>query len=197
MLHPQRDGEACLPTHEVTQLLQGITAGDQEALTTFYDRTSALVYSLALRMLREPVAAQDITLEVYAQVWRQASQYAPHRGTPIAWLYAMTRSRALDRLRTGARLHQREQPLELVLQVPDTQPGPAESSVTHEEQRLVQEALQSLLPEQREVIELVYFAGLSHRDIAAHLAQPLGPVKTRIRLGMLRLRERLSSALGG
>ncbi len=196
MPQSQQAGDACFSHHEAIRLLEAVATGEQAALTAFYEKTSALVYSLALRILQEPLAAQDVTLEVYTQVWRSAAQYDVQRGTPLAWLYTITRTRALDRLRTRAQQQQREQSLALVSQVPDRQPGPAESSIINEAQRLVQNAMQGLPSEQREVIELAYYAGLSHRDIAARLAQPLGTVKTRIRLGMLHLRARLSPVIG-
>ena len=189
--------ESHLPDDEEMAWLPAVAAGDQAAMALLYDRTSALVYGLGLRMRRDPVVAEDVTLEVYLQAWRQASQYDPQRGTLMAWLFTIARSRALDRLRAGSQRQQREQPLEAAFHLPDTHPGPEETSAVNQAQRLVQEALQSLAPEQREVIELAYFAGLSHRDIASVLAQPLGTIKTRIRLGMLHLRARLLPVVEG
>lgn len=178
------------PAHPVV-LLQAIATGDEAAMATLYDATSAMVYGLALRILGDPTAAEEVTMEVYLQVWNQAAQYDAQRGTPNAWLCTITRSRALDQRRKSDRYHQREWPLEVVEHMPDTAPSPADLSVTQQEHILVHGALQRLPPEQREIIELAYFAGLSHRDIAERLGQPLGTVKTRIRLGMDHLRSHL------
>jgi RNA polymerase sigma-70 factor (ECF subfamily) len=169
--------------------------GDQRALTALYDETSALVYGLALRILRDQHAAEDVTIDVYTQVYRQVSSYDASRGTPSAWLLTLTRSRAIDRLRQESQRREREAPLEATMRMPSLTAGPEECSATTELRRLVQGALTLLTPEQWQVIELAYYAGLSHNEIAAKLGQPLGTVKTRIRTGMILLREYLHSLL--
>lgn len=188
-----------MPSHTETplsephpgQLLQAIATGDEAAMATLYDTTSAMVYGLALRILGDPTAAEEVTMEVYLQVWHQAAQYDEQRGMPSTWLLTITRSRAIDRRRSSARYQQREWPLEVAEHLPDGAPNPAEISATRQRHFLVQGALRNLPPEQREIIELAYFSGLSHRAIAELLGQPLGTVKTRIRLGMVHLREHL------
>jgi RNA polymerase sigma-70 factor (ECF subfamily) len=170
-------------------LIRQIAQGDQQALGTFYDATSALVYGLALRVLGDMATAEEVTLDVYTQVWRQATSYSPKRGTPAAWLFMLTRSRAIDRLRSGAQEQRRFASFDA--ETPTAVSTPEESSVVAERRRFVQEAFAALVPEQREVIELVYFSGLSHREIAPKLGLPLGTVKTRIRLGMMKLRDLL------
>ena len=189
-LHQLRAREAALAA-----LVARVAKGDQTALATLYDETSALVYGLALRILRDQYAAEDVTIDVYAQVYRQVSSYDANRGTPSAWLVTLTRSRALDRLRQEAQRREREEPLEAMTRLPSLTAGPEESSATTELRRLVQRALALLTPEQRQVIELAYYSGLSHNEIAATLGQPLGTVKTRIRTGMMLLRENLRSLL--
>src|SRR5262245_65138815 len=169
--------------------------GDESALAALYDETSAFVYGLALRILRDQYAAEDVTIDVYAQVYRQVSSYDANRGTPSAWLLTLTRSRAIDRLRQEAQRREREEPLEATTRLPSLAADPEECSATTELRRLVQRALSLLTPEQRQVIELAYFSGLSHNEIAAKLGQPLGTVKTRIRTGMMLLREDLRSLL--
>jgi RNA polymerase sigma-70 factor (ECF subfamily) len=178
-------------------LVARAAGGDQMALAALYDETSALVYGLALRILRDQYAAEDVTIDVYAQVYRQVSSYDANRGTPSAWLVALTRSRAIDRLRQEAQRREREEPLEATTRLPALTAGPEECSATTELRRLVQRALALLTPEQRQVIELAYYSGLSHNEIAAKLGQPLGTIKTRIRTGMLLLREDLRSLLPG
>lgn len=172
-------------------LIQRVASGERDALTDLYDQTSHLVYSLALRILKDEAAAEDIVIEVYTHAWRAAESYAPERGSASAWLLTLTRSRAIDALRARRRTQARE-PLEAASDVPSDAPGPEDLNVAAERQRFVVRALQMLGSEQREAIELAYFSGLSHFEIAARLGQPLGTVKTRIRLGMLKLRESLS-----
>jgi len=169
--------------------------GDQMALAALYDETSALVYGFALRILRDQHAAEDVTIDVYAQVYRQVSSYDANRGTPSAWLLTLTRSRAIDRLRQEVQRREREESLEATTRMPSLSAGPEECSATTELRRLVQRALALLTPEQWQVIELAYYAGLSQNEIAAKLGQPLGTVKTRIRTGLMLLREYLRSLL--
>jgi RNA polymerase sigma-70 factor, ECF subfamily len=172
------------------QLVQRAASGERDALTDLYDQTSALVYSLALRILGDEPAAEDVVIEVYTHAWRMASTFEPARGTASAWLLTVTRSRAIDALRARRRNRARE-PLEAAVEVPSDAAGPEELNVAAERQRFVANALESLGNDQREAIELAYFSGLSHSEIAARLQQPLGTVKTRIRLGMMKLRELL------
>jgi len=176
-------------------LVARAAAGDQMALAALYDETSALVYGFALRILRDQHAAEDVTIDVYAQVYRQVSSYDASRGTPSAWLFTLTRSRAIDRLRQEVQRREREEPLEAMTRMPSLTAGPEECSATTELRRLVQRALALLTPEQWQVIELAYYSGLSQNEIAAKLGQPLGTVKTRIRTGMMLLREYLRSLL--
>ncbi len=171
-------------------LIHQVAQGDQQALGTFYDATSPLVYGLALRILGNTATAEEVTLDVYTQVWRQAAVYNAQRGTPSAWLFMLTRSRAIDLVRSQAQEQKRIASLE-VAEMFTLVSTPEESSVAAEQRRLVQAAFAALTPEQREALELAYFSGLSQGDIAARLGLPLGTVKTRIRLGMMRLRELL------
>jgi RNA polymerase sigma-70 factor (ECF subfamily) len=178
-------------------LIKGIAEGDQSAMATLYDSTSKLVFGLVLRILQDRETAEEVLLDVYTQVWRQATSYDAQRGTPLAWLMTIARSRALDRLRSGWQERQRKEPLDAVSEARDLASNPEEMTVSAERQRLVRQALGMLSPEQREVIELAYYSGLSHSEIAAQLGQPLGTVKTRTRLGLMKLREALKPVLGG
>jgi RNA polymerase sigma-70 factor (ECF subfamily) len=176
-------------------LMARLARGDQAALAAFYDATNGLVYSLALRILRDQHAAEDVTIEVYTQVHRQASQYDSQRGTPSAWLLTLTRSRAIDRLRVEALRREREESLDETATVASLIGDSEACSASSELRRIVQHALSRLTPEQRQAIEIAYYSGLSHSEIAAQLGQPLGTVKTRIRTGMLLLREHLAPLL--
>jgi RNA polymerase sigma-70 factor (ECF subfamily) len=176
---------------DLAALVGRIAQGEQEALAALWDETSSSVYGLALRVLRDPPAAEEVTIEVYTQVHRQAALYDPGRGTPTAWLLTLARSRAIDRLRAESQRRQREDPLETIEALPTDVASPEEASAAAELRRTVRAALLALSPEQRRVVEIAYYSGLSHSEIAAELGEPLGTVKTRIRTAMMRLRELL------
>ncbi len=192
-----RSNVATFPSAEpaCVALLERIVQGDQAAFAALYDATSATVYGLALRILREPEAAEDVTLDVYMQAYRHAASYDAQRGTPLAWLLTLTRSRAIDCQRRVYGRQQREAPLEMGAQVAAATLDPETSTVAGELRLLVQQALTMLSPEQRRVIETAYYSDLSHTEVAAQLGQPLGTVKTRIRTGMVALRKLLSPLL--
>lgn len=174
---------------ELAQLLARISRDDQEALTALYEATRAVVYGQAVRLLGDPAAAEDITLEVYTQVQRLAPTYDPSRGVPSAWLLMLTRSRALDYRRVQAARQRREVPLQMAVGLPSPALDPQELSAAAEQRCRVQAALTALHPAQREVIDSAYYGGLSHREIAVRLGQPLGTVKTRLRTGIRVLRD--------
>jgi RNA polymerase sigma-70 factor (ECF subfamily) len=179
---------------ELTALLQQISQGDQPAFAALYNATRSLVYGLAVRILRDPSAAEDVTIEVYQQVYQQAGQYTSDRGTPSAWMLTLTRSRAIDRLRQHTLRQQRESTLDAIA-CTSPLPDPEASSAANELRHAIRKALATLCKEQRQVIESAYYAGLSHREIATQLGQPLGTVKTRIRTGMTTLRAQLGPLL--
>jgi RNA polymerase sigma-70 factor (ECF subfamily) len=180
---------------QLAALIARMNQGDQTALAELYDETNTLVYSLALHILHDQHAAEDVTIEVYAQVHRQASHYDSSRGTPSAWLLTLTRSRAIDRLRAETQRRDREESLDETAPIASLMSDPEECSAATELRQIVQRALGRLTPEQREAIEIAYYSGLSHGEIAAKLGQPLGTVKTRIRTGMMLLREHLRPLL--
>ena len=181
---------------ELTDLVSRIARGDQDALAALYDSTNRLLFGLILRVLNEQGAAEEVLMDVYTQVWKQAPTYDAGRGSPLAWLTTIARSRAIDRLRSGWQTQQRSEPLDVVTDKETSAFSPEEDSVYAERQRLVRKALAALSPEQREVIELAYYGGLSHSEIAEKLKQPLGTVKTRTRLGLMKLRDALTPLLG-
>lgn len=167
--------------------MQRIASGDTAAVSELYEGTSRLVFGLILRVLGDREAAEEVLLDVYTQVWRQASNYEPARGSPLAWLITIARTRAIDRLRAGRLDLQRRQPLELLEQEISEGDTPEQAAASAERGRLVREAMGTLAAEQRQAIELAYYSGLSHSEIAAQLGQPLGTIKTRTRLGMMKL----------
>ncbi len=176
-----------------SQCVKRIASGESEALGRLYDGTHPLVYGLALRVLGDIRDAEEVTLDVYTQVWRTAGSFDSRRGTVSAWVVMLARSRAIDRLRSGAIRRRREETLSEWFEAPAAGASPEEASLLGQQQRRVRAALATLVPEQREAIELAFFSGLSHSELAARLGQPLGTVKTRIRLGMMKLRELLGA----
>jgi RNA polymerase sigma-70 factor, ECF subfamily len=181
---------------DLVSLVELVATGDQSALATLYDATNRLIYSLILRVLSDVSSAEEVLVDVYTQVWRQAASYDANRGAPLAWMATIARSRAIDRLRSGWQDQRRKEPLDVLGDAPANAASPEETTAAAERQRFVREALNLLTPEQREVIELAYYSGLSHSEIAEKLKQPLGTVKTRTRLGMMKLREALTPLLG-
>jgi RNA polymerase sigma-70 factor (ECF subfamily) len=162
--------------------------GDRDAFAAFYDRYASLVYPLILRIVRERADAADVVQEVFWETWRTAASYDPARGTPEAWLLTRARTRAIDRVRAVRRRSET-----FVASAADDEPEPpptaADAAERAEDRGLLQGALAQLPDVQREVIELAYLGGLTQTEIAERLRQPLGTVKTRIRLALERLRE--------
>ena len=175
--------------------LSRIAEGDQEALKRLYDESSSLVYSLARRILSDEADAEEVTVDVFAQVWRTARTFEARRGSAASWLGTLARSRAIDRLRAHGTRRKKETPLNSAQSLRAAANLPDEESILAQERGLVRKALALLSPEQREAIELAYFGGLSHAELAARLRAPLGTVKTRIRLAMMKLRESLQPLL--
>jgi len=176
--------------------IKEMAAGDASGLAAIYDRHSTSVYSLALRIVREEGEAEDVVQEVFAQAWRQADRYDARRGSVIAWLLIMTRTRAIDRLRMRQARPDRQSPPDpnVLEQLPAASEDPASGLVAQEDAQRVRQALEALPLLQRMAIELAFFEGLSQSEIAERLEQPLGTVKTRIRMGLLKLRDVLGGA---
>ncbi|MGQ0556596.1 MAG: sigma-70 family RNA polymerase sigma factor [Nitrospiraceae bacterium] len=177
---------------EWAQLITLTAQGDQASLAMLYDRTSPQVFGLVLKILNNREAAEEVTLDVYTQVWRQAHTYDRIRGAPGAWLMMLARTRAIDRYRAGAAEHGRIESLDAVEWFASDDDTPEQEVEGQERRRFVQQALAVLTAEQRQAIALAYFYGLSQSEIAEQLQLPLGTVKTRIRLGMMKLREALA-----
>jgi len=172
---------------------QRIAEGDPEALAAVYDRHIRAVFGLAMRVLQDQGDAEDVVREVFSQAWTQAKRYDATRGSVASWLLLMSRSLAIDRLR-ARRGTPDSAPLPhdtAVVDLPDPAPG-AEHGVLRAAAGL-RVALAALPLTQRVAIELAYFEGLTETQIAGQLEQPLGTVKTRIRTGLLKLREALDS----
>ena len=170
------------------ELIAKMAQRDTQALARFYDRYAGLAYSLILRIVRDRTDASEVLQDVFWEAWEAAAAYDPARGSPEAWVATRARARAIDRVRSLRR--RREMFVAPVDEgtVAEAEPrhDPAESA---ERRGAVQSALAQLSDAQREVIELAYYGGLTQSEIAERTKQPLGTVKTRIRLGLERLRE--------
>lgn len=176
--------------------LERIQAGNSDALAQLYDETAGLLYSLALRVVNDPADAEEVILDVYQHVWKSTHTYDPRRGTILGWLTILTRSRAIDRLRSTGLRRSRELPIEDGFETRSKAPAPEAESMFAEERRRVRAALATLAPEQREAIELAFFRGLTHNEVAEAVGAPLGTIKTRIRIGMRKMRDALAAAEG-
>ena len=169
--------------------IRRMAAGDRDAFGRFYDRYAPLVFPLILRIVRDRADAADVLQDVFWEAWRGASAYDPTRGTPEAWMITRARTRAIDRIRAVRRRG------ETFLPPVDEGLAPASPEVGGDaakragDRGVIRTALDHLPGVQREVIELAYYAGLTQTEIAERLQQPLGTIKTRIRLGLERLRD--------
>ena len=174
-------------------LLSRFLQKDVSAFEQLYDRHSRLVYGLVLRILQQASTSEEVVQDVFLQLWRNADQYDSSRGPFVPWLCTMARNRALDQLRLKSERQRRreDQPDEL----PSVVVAPDYEKALDEKRRAerVRALMASLTPQQKKAIELAYFEGLSHSEIAATLKEPLGTVKSWIRNGLLRLKEGLQA----
>jgi RNA polymerase sigma-70 factor (ECF subfamily) len=186
------------PDTHLTTLVTRIASGDESALKSLFDFLSPRVLGLTLQILRDHSAAEEALIDVFSQVWRQASRYEPDKGSVATWITTLARTRAIDLRRQRQRHSTRESPLDTaeldLFQTPDDTPitRAEHTDLAH----VIQRALIRLPHDQRRAVEAAFFGGLSHTEIAAALNQPLGTIKTRIRSGLAALRTALASAEG-
>ena len=179
-------------------LLQRLSYRDLEAFRSLYDRYGDLVYSAVLRIVRDVHIAQDMVQEVFLRIWRRPESYVAERGRFSTWLISVARNRAVDEVRARSRRYRHEtaSPEQQERELPSSDDNdPALTAELADQRQLIIKALVELPLEQRRVIELAYFGGLTQQEIAQQLSQPLGTVKTRIRLGMQKLRTALTPKL--
>lgn len=177
------------------ELMRRLYHRDKRAFEAIFDRYGDLVYSTVLRVLRDAHLAEDVSQEIFVRLWRKPQSYVAERGRFLTWLIAVTRNRAVDEVRSRGRRqrHETASPEEQERELPAGDSiDPALNAQLSEQARIVRAALAELPPEQREIIELAYFGGLTQQEISERLDQPLGTVKTRIRLGMQKLRAALA-----
>lgn len=176
------------------QLLGRIAAQDRQALAEFYDQTAAVLYSVAVRILGDVHDAEEVVQDVFVQIWNKAATFDAALGAPFHWALGITRNRSIDRLRGRQR---RTRVLEALTEEtanhPMAPPPPSNFALSEEELNAIRSGVKSLPQDQRQAIEMAFFGGLTHAEIAGVLKEPLGTVKARIRRGMLKLRESLQA----
>jgi len=190
------DTKARVPEKHWVALVQSIAGGDQHALYALYEQAHRLVFTLIVRITNDRATAEELTVDVFHDVWRRASTYDPAGGSVVGWIMNQARSRAIDRLR----FEQRKKRVNRDVEGPPAAPAasdPQEMLDVREQGRVVRQALEILTPAERQAIERAFFGELNYREVAVQLDQPLGTVKTRVRSGLARLRQVLTGTVKG
>ena len=178
---------------ETHELVLALRQGEERALAELYDRYGGAVYNLALRITRDCGTAEEISLDSFLQVWRQADRFNAQQGSLPSWLFTIARTRAIDRVRAAGATKRTRAEDDSTAVIPTSQPD--EMAELAERRQLLRQAMSTLSTPQRVALELAFYEGLSHSEIAARLGEPLGTVKTRIRQAMLVLRRTLAPVL--
>ena len=188
------NSKALVPEQDWVAIVQSIAAGDQLALHALYERAHRIVFTLMMRLTANRETAEELTVDLFHDVWRRASSYDAANGTVLAWIMNQARSRAIDRLR----FESRKKRCDAGAAEPPAEPAadPRDVLELREQGRWLRAALAALAPDERAAIEATFFAGLTHAEAAARLGHPLGTVKTRIRSGLHKLRQRLAAEAG-
>ena len=179
------------------EYVRAIRAGNADALGRLYDATAPMLYGVAFRIMKNSADAEEVLLDVYERVWRMATTFDPTRGSTLRWLMLLTRSRALDRLRSVSSRRHHEYPEIAGQQLSSPEPLPDELIILSQEQNAITRALYALPPDQRKALELAFFSGLTHTEIATTLGIPLGTIKARVRMAMGKLRAALQPLASG
>lgn len=175
---------------ELEQLLRACARGDESSFATLYDRCSARVFGLVLRVVRDRAQAEEVAQDVFLDIWRQSARYDAVRGSALAWMLTIAHRKAVDRVRSAEAASRRDTAYELKERRQDYDTTAEDAHRNLDAQR-VRNALNGLTETQRGALELAYFGGYTHREVAAMLDLPLGTAKTRIRDGLIRLRDSL------
>jgi len=186
--------KALVPEQEWATLVQSIAAGDQHALHALYEMAHRIVFTLIMRITANRETAEELTIDVFHDVWRGASRYDAANGTVLGWIMNQARSRAIDRLRFESR-KKRSHGGDVQLGA-EVAADPRDVLELREQSEALRAALAALTPDERQAIETTFFAGLTHAEAAARLNQPLGTIKTRIRSGLHKLRHMLEAQAG-
>ena len=185
-----------IPEAEWARLVQAVAAGDQMALHGLYERAHRVVFTLAMRITGNRETAEEVTLDVFHDVWRRASRYDAAQGSVLAWIMNQARSRAIDRVRFAQRKKRAEPASNEPVMAAETLDG-HDVLVVRQQCQALQAALAVLTPPEKQAIEAAFFSDLTHAEVAAQLKQPLGTVKTRIRSGLHKLRQALAAKGNG
>jgi RNA polymerase sigma-70 factor (ECF subfamily) len=183
--------KAPVPEQDWAALVQSVAAGDQLALHALYEMAHRIVFTLAMRITANRETAEELTVDVFHDVWRRASSYAPANGTVLGWIMNQARSRAIDRLRFETR-KKRSRDID-VHPLAEVAADPQDALELRQQGESLRAALATLTPDERQAIETTFFAGLTHAEAAARLHKPLGTIKTRIRSGLHKLRQKLTA----
>src|SRR6476469_9870720 len=181
-------GEA--PSTELAEMLKGCSLGDEQAFTRLYDATSSRVFGLVLRVVRDRAQAEEVTQDVFLEIWRGSARYDQARGSALGWILTIAHRKAVDRVRSAEAQTRRDAAYEARSQATPFDTTSEEAHRNLDAQR-VRRALDTLTEAQRGALELAYFGGYTHREVAAMLELPVGTAKTRIRDGLIRLRDTL------
>jgi len=182
---------------EDLELLAKIGEQDRQALAALYDRYGRRVFALAVRMLNDPLGSEEVTQDVFMSVWRRGASYTSKKGKFTTWLFSITHNRTIDELRKRRRDRSRENAdIDDHLNIQSGDISPADAAVARYEYAKIRAAMERLPVEQKSVVELSYFKGLTQTEIATKTGQPLGTVKTRMRLALKKLRTALSAEMG-
>lgn len=190
---PSPVGDSDVSDSQLRTQLEAIRHGDQQALGRVYDLTVSRVYGLALRITGKAEAAEEVTEDVYMQIWRTAKDYHADRGKVIAWLLTICRSRAIDHLRRRDIAESHEQPEDLAPH--DQDDDPQDLLAASQRNSVLHAAMQRLSAQERQLLSLAFFRGLTHEEIAAHTQLPLGSIKTTIRRALSELRAQLGNII--
>ena len=183
--------KAPVPEQDWATLVRSMAAGDQLALHTLYEMAHRMVFTLIMRITANRETAEELTIDVFHDVWRRASRYDAANGTVLGWIMNQARSRAIDRLRFDSR--QKRSRGEDAERLAEIAAEPRDALELRAEAQSLRVALATLTPNERQVIETTFFGGLTHAEAAARLNQPLGTIKTRIRSGLHKLRRALAA----
>jgi len=190
------DTKARVPERHWIGLVHAVAGGDQHALYALYEQAHRLVFTLMVRITNNRAMAEEVTVDVFHDLWRRASTYDPAGGSVVGWIMNQARSRAIDRLR----FEQRKKRVNRAVDGPPATPtasDPEEILDVREQARVVRKALEVLTPAERQTIERAFFGELTYREVAVQLDQPLGTVKTRVRSGLAKLRRELLGTVKG
>ncbi|KQX07829.1 MULTISPECIES: ECF RNA polymerase sigma factor SigK [unclassified Leifsonia] len=188
--HEIGEDDIGIPVVTLEELLERVATGDQRAFSELYDGVSARLFGLIRRLVVDPAQSEEVTQEVFLEIWQSAARFQPERGSALSWMFTLAHRRAVDRIRSAQASRDRDTRIG-IRDLPIDTDVVSEAAELRVENERVQRALTELTDVQRQAVSLAYYSGFSHSEIADELSVPIGTVKTRIRDGMIRLRDAL------